>query len=209
MNIVSVTVGLTLMASASPMLLDMAITPAIAQKKAINFGIAETSAVTFAAANEGSTQLTGNTPLGCEIFEVSALAYKVTCTEGEGTKYVQEATRAFRLATEDLSCDDNDGNNGHGNSDGYDCSNPGNGGYANNVRVFDFPSPPGFTGHQCTITQNWGLDTDAFDRSKNKWKGKSCTPGDIWHSSFYENSDPNAWMYDVNGHNGWGDHKDY
>jgi hypothetical protein len=202
-------VGLSIMGAASPSIMNMSLAPFEAQKRAQNLGVAETSAVTFSAANEGATQLTGNTPQGCEIFEISSRAYEVTCIEGEGTKYVQTVTRAFRLKTEDLSCDDNDGNNGHGNSGGHDCSNPGNSGYANNVRVFDFPSPPGFTGHQCLATDNWGLDTSAFDRSKNKWKGKSCTPGDIWHNTFYENSDPNAWMYDVNGHNGWGDHKDY
>ena len=209
MNIVSVTVGLTLMASASPVLLDMAITPAIAQKRANNFGLAETRAVTFSAANEGETQLTGNTPEGCEVDEVGTLAYKITCTVGTDTQFVQSASRAFRLSVSDLSCEDGDGNNGHGNSDGYDCSNPGNSGYAGNVRVFDFPSPKGFTSHQCLPTENWGLDTPAFDREKNKWTGPSCIPGDIWHSAFYLNSDPNAWMYDVNGYNGYGDHPDY
>jgi len=98
---------------------------------------------------------------------------------------------------------------GHGNSGGYDCSNPGNGGFVKDLRVFDFPPPPGFTGHQCLTTDNWGLDTDAFDREKNKWKGKSCTPNAAWASAFYLNSDPNAWMYDINKHNGWGEHPDY
>ena len=39
---------------------------------------------------------------------------------------------------------------------------------------------------------------------KNKWKGKSCTPNAAWHSAFYLDGDPNAWMYDINKHNGWG-----
>jgi hypothetical protein len=209
MNIISALVGLSIMGAASPVMLDMSLAPIIAQKRAQNLGIAESAAVTFAAANEGQTQLTGSTPDGCEVAEISNLAYKITCIKGEGTNYVQSVTRAFRLATEDLSCDDNDGNNGHGNSDGYDCSNPGNSGYAGDVRVFDFPAPPGFTDHQCGITENWGLDSAAFDRKKNKWKGESCIPGDIWHRDFYTNSDPNAWMYDVNGHNGYGPHPDY
>ena len=201
-------VGLSIMGAAAPSMMTMSLAPFEAQKRAQNLGIAESAAVTFAAANEGETQLTGNTPDGCEVTEISTRAYDITCTEGDGTKYVQSVTRAFRLAAEDLSCDD-DGNNGHGNSDGNDCSNPGNSGYAGNVRVFDFPSPPGFTGHQCLDTDNWGLDTDAFDRDKNKWKGKSCRPGDAWSSVFYTNSDPNAWMYDINGEFGYGDHPDY
>ena len=207
MNLVSAIMGLSIMGAAAPSMMTMSIAPFEAQKRALNLGIAESAAVLYASTNEGKYQFVGSVPDECERTEIGDLAYEIECTEGEGTKYVQSVKRAFRLL--DPSCDDNDGNNGHGNSDGYDCSNPGNGGYANNVRVFDFPSPPGFTGHQCLGTDNWGLDTPAFDRSKNKWKGKSCTPSDIWHSAFYENSDPNAWMYDVNGHNGWGDHKDY
>ena len=209
MNIVSALVGLSVMGAAAPSMMTMSLAPFEAQKRAQNLGIAESAAVTFASANEGETQLSGNTPDGCEITEIATLAYEITCTEGKETKYVQSVTRAFRLAADDLSCDDNDGNNGHGNSDGNDCSNPGNSGYAGNVRVFDFPSPKGFTQHQCLPTDNWGLDTPAFDREKNKWKKPSCIPGDIWHPAFYANSDPNAWMYDVNGYNGYGDHPDY
>lgn len=209
MNLVSTMVGLSIMGAASPVMLDMSLAPIIAQKRAQNLGTAEAAAVTFAAANEGELQLTGNTPEGCEIAEVGARAYEITCTEGQDTPYVQSVSRSFRLAAEDLSCDDNDGNNGHGNSNGYDCSNPGNSGYAGNVRVFDFPSPKGFTPHQCLPTENWGLDTPAFDREKNKWKGKSCIPGDAWASVFYFDSDPNAWMYDINGEFGYGDHPDY
>ena len=209
MNLVSAIVGLTIMGAAAPSVMTMSIAPFEAQKRALHLGTAESTAVTFAAANEGETQLTGTTPERCEVINIATLAYNITCTEGEGTPYVQSVTRAFRLAAQDLSCDDNDGNNGHGNSGGYDCSNPGNSGYAGELRVFDFPPPPGFTGHQCLITDNWGLDTSAFNRKKNKWNGPSCTPADIWHSAFYENSDPNAWLYDVNNHNGWGDHINY
>jgi hypothetical protein len=206
MNIVGVMVGMSLMASAAPMVTQMAIAPAEASKRAQNFATAETAAVVFAATYEGGTDLPQNTD-NCvaDSKESSLNAYSVTCTHGDG-KYTQNVTRAFRLAIPD--CDDNDGNNGHGNSGGYDCSNPG-GGYANNVRVFDYPSPPGFTAHQCLPTDNWGLDTAAFDRDKNKWKKKSCIPSDAWALVYYNNSDPNAWMYDINGHNGYGDHPDY
>ena len=205
MNIVSVITGMTIMGIAAPKIANMSIQPFIAQKRAENFGIAEAAAVTFAAQNEGATSLTV-TPSLCDAPDpLSNGAYSITCTEGTGTPYVQTVTRSFRLQ----QCDDNDGNNGHGNSGGFDCSNPGNSGFVKDLRVFDFPPPPGFTGHQCLTTDNWGLDTDAFDREKNKWKGKSCTPNAAWASAFYLNSDPNAWMYDINKHNGWGEHPDY
>lgn len=203
MNIVSVMAGMTIMGVAAPQIANMSIQPFVAQKRAANFGLAESAAVTFAAANEGALAV-GTAPDGCNVINTNGTAYTVTCTEGEG-KYVQTVTRSFRLQ----QCDDNDSNNGHGNSGGHDCSNPGNSGFVKDLRVFDFPPPPGFTGHQCLITDNWGLDTDAFDREKNKWKGKSCTPNAAWHSTFYLDSDPNAWMYDINKHNGWGEHPDY
>lgn len=209
MNLVSTMVGMSLMAAASPIILDMAITPAVAQKKAINFGVAETSAVSYSAANEGKPDFVADIPDICDRTDLGDRAYKIECTGGKGTQYAQTVSRSFRLAVLP-SCDDNDANNGHGNSDGNDCSNPGNGGYANNVRVFNYPSPPGYTGHQCIDgVDNWGLDTDAFDREKNKWKGKSCTPGVLRHSTFYHNSDPDAWMYDINGEEGYGPHVDY
>jgi|TARA_X000000950_G_C13806268_1_gene615691 hypothetical protein len=205
MNIVSVITGMTIMGVAAPQIANMSIQPFVAQKRALNFGVAEAAAVTFAAKNEGATSLS-STPSLCDAPDpLSDGAYSITCTEGTGTPYVQTVSRSFRLQ----QCDDNDGNNGHGNSGGHDCSNPGNGGFVKDLRVFDFPPPPGFTGHQCLITDNWGLDTDAFDREKNKWKGKSCTPNAAWHNAFYLASDPNAWMYDINKHNGWGEHPDY
>jgi hypothetical protein len=208
MNLVSAMVGLSIMGAAAPSMMTMSIAPFEAQKRAINLGIAESAAVGYSASNEGKPDFVGDVPEICERTDLGDRAYEVECTEGDG-QYIQTVTRSFRLAVE-LACDDNDGNNGHGNSGGDDCSNPGQGGYANNVRVFNYPSPPGFTGHQCIDgVDNWGLDTDAFDREKNKWKGKSCTPGELRHSSFYHNSDPDAWMYDINGEEGYGPHIDY
>ena len=99
MNLVSAMVGLSIMGAAAPSMMTMSIAPFEAQKRAQNLGIAESAAVTFSAANEGETQLTGNTPDKCDVTEISPRAYDITCTEGEGTKYVQTVTRAFRLAS--------------------------------------------------------------------------------------------------------------
>ena len=123
MNIVSVITGMTIMGVAAPQIANMSIQPFVAQKRALNFGVAEAAAVTFAAKNEGATSLS-STPSLCDAPDpLSDGAYSITCTEGTGTPYVQTVTRSFRLQ----QCDDNDGNNGHGNNaGGYDCSNPGN-----------------------------------------------------------------------------------
>ena len=49
MNIVSTMVGMSLMGAAAPMVMNMALAPAEAAKRADNFGVAETAAVVFAA----------------------------------------------------------------------------------------------------------------------------------------------------------------
>jgi hypothetical protein len=208
MNIISSLVGLAVMGIATPGVMKMSIAPFEAQKRAQNLSIAESAAVTYSASNEGKPDLVGPVPDICERADLGDRAYKVDCIEGGDTKYRQTVTRSFRLAVVQ-SCNDNDGDNGHGNSDRHDCSNPGNGGYANNVRVFNYPSPPGFTGHQCLDTDNWGLDTYAFDREKNKWKGKSCTPFDLFDQAWYDLSEPDDWMYDINGEKGYGSHANY
>ena len=130
MNVVSTLVGLSLMGAAAPILVDMTVQPAIAMRKAENFGVAEAAAVVFAATYEGTYDTPVDTDTCVATEREVPNAYSVTCTHGRG-KYVQSVTRAFRLAVPDsgssnTSCDDNDGNNGHGNSGGYDCSNPGN-----------------------------------------------------------------------------------
>ena len=199
MNIISTTVGLSLIGAASPMIMNMAITPVVAQKRAQNFGIAESVAVTYATVNEGKVSLSA-APDGCTVTNLDTYAYSVTCEHGIG-KYVQRVTRSFRLAV----CDDNDGNNGHGNSNGYDCSNPG--GYANNARVFDYATPREFSRHQCPVDDPWGVN--GYNKSNSKWLGGACIPAQVWNSAAYYASTPDAWLYDVNNHNGWGHHPDY
>ena len=96
MNIVSSLVGVSIMGIAMPMVANMALQPIYAQKRAENFGVAEASAVTYAAKNEGGITLTP-VPDGCSVVEQEEQAFSVTCVHGEGS-FKQSATRSFRLA---------------------------------------------------------------------------------------------------------------
>ena len=184
----------------------MSIQPIIAQKRAVNFSIAETAAVTFAAQNEGAVALSAFPELCDDPVDLTNGAYSMTCKEGLNTPYLQTVTRSLRLQ----QCDDNDGNNGHGNSGGYDCSNPGNGGYADNVRVFNFPTPTKFTGHECPTHDTWGVNgyNDAQAAIYSEGYG-ACIPDVAWSKQTYKASNPDSWLYDINNHNGWGEHSDY
>ena len=98
MNIVSTVVGLSIMGTAMPMVANMAIQPMIAQKRAENLGIAEASAVTYAAMNEG-LPATSPVPDGCVLvgLEDSNSSYSITCVHGKDTMKAS-VTRSFRLA---------------------------------------------------------------------------------------------------------------
>ena len=90
------------MAGAAAPVMQMSIAPFEAQKRAKNLGIAESAAVTYVATNEWTTSL-DTTPSGCaNPVKLASGAYSITCSEGEGTQYVQSVTRSFRL---DDSCD--------------------------------------------------------------------------------------------------------
>ena len=83
MNLVSTMLGLTVMGIAAPTIMDISIAPVIAQKRANNFGIAESAAVVFAAANQGATQV-DSPPAGCELDDgTNAPAREITCSEGK------------------------------------------------------------------------------------------------------------------------------
>lgn len=110
MNIPSVVVAGALMGLLAPGVAHMTIQPFMAQKRATNFSIAEATAVSFAAKNEGALTLTP-TPDGCTVVVLDdSDAYSITCVEGEGT-FRQSATRSFRLAVlcEGSSCDSSSG----------------------------------------------------------------------------------------------------
>ena len=100
MNIVSMTVTAAIMGIVAPGVAQMSIMPVIAQKRATNFGIAESRAVAYAALNEGAPQLTPIDTLateGCTVNgDTETNAYVVTCSEGD--QFRQTVTRAFKLA---------------------------------------------------------------------------------------------------------------
>ena len=97
MNLTTVLVTLVIAGSATPGITKLALQPIIAQKRATNFGVAETQAVTFAAKNEGQISLT-KTPDDCKLEDIGGNAYTITCWEGK-SKYRMSATRAFRQWT--------------------------------------------------------------------------------------------------------------
>ena len=100
MNIVSVTVSAALMGIIAPGVAQMSIAPVIAQKRATNFGVAESRAVSYAALNDGAPQLTPLDPLvmpGCTTtVNQQTNAGTVTCIVGN--QFKQSVSRSFRLA---------------------------------------------------------------------------------------------------------------
>ena len=187
MNIVSAVVGLGIMGSAMPMIAQMSIQPYQAMKRAENFGVAESAAVVFAATYEGTLDIPENTD-SCVAAarDGTENAYSVTCTHGSG-QYVQSVTRAFRLAVPDERSDDVDG--------------------TDSSRQFQFETPTRFSGHQCPQHDAWGVY--GWNDQYYEALGGACTPRDIWNQPKYQFSDPDAWMWDANNFNGWGNHPDY
>lgn len=124
MNITSTLVGLSVMGMAAPALMDASLAPVIAQKRASNFAVAESIAVTYAAANEwADPNALAEVPDGCSLIYLNQFAMSISCFEGKD-KFRAEVTRSFRTA---VPMPTDDGNNGHGNdADGIDESNPGN-----------------------------------------------------------------------------------
>lgn len=187
MNVVSTLVGLSLMGAAAPIMVDMTVQPAIAMRKAQNFGVAEAAAVVFAATYEGTTDIPSDTDTCISAErEGTENAYSVTCTHGSG-KYVQSVTRAFRLAVPDQDLDNGDG--------------------AGSGRTFAFETPTRYSGHQCPIDDPWGVY--GYNDRYYQALGGACKPIDAWTQVKYQFSDPDAWLYDINNINGWGDHPDY
>ncbi len=188
MNIVSTLVGLSIIGATAPSMMKMSIAPYEAQLRAQNLGVAESAAVVFAATYEGTTEIPPSVTGTCtsEAREGTENAYSVTCTEGDG-RYVQSVTRAFRLAVPDEEL-----NNGDGAGIG---------------RQFDFETPTRYSGHQCPPYDSWG--TKGYNDQYYSALGGACIPDVAFTQTRYQFSNPDAWLYDINNHNGWGNHPDY
>ena len=187
MNLISAVIGTAIMGATAPMIAQMSIAPFQAQKRAENFGVAETAAVIYAASYEGKLEIPENTETCVSAArESTENAYSVTCTHGSG-KYVQSVTRAFRLAVPDKGLNDMDNNN--------------------NKRECAFETPTRFSGHQCPQQDAWGVY--GYNDQYYDVLGGACTPRDIWNENKYVFSNPDAWLWDANGFNGYGEHPDY
>jgi len=187
MNIVSSIVGLSIMGAAAPGMMTMSLAPFEAQKRATNMGIAETAAVVFAATYEGTLDIPTNTDTcTSEAREGTQNAYSVTCTYGTD-KYVQSVTRAFRLAVPDTDLDSVDG--------------------ADLTREFAYETPTRFSGSMCPTYDTWGVN--GYNDLNYVPMNGACIPHAVWTQSAYTLSNPDAWLYDVNNYNGWGNHLDY
>ena len=188
MNLVSTLVGLSIMGASAPVMLKMSIAPYEAQLRAQNLGVAESAAVVFASTYEGTTEIPPSVTGTCtsEAREGTENAYSVTCTEGDG-RFVQSVTRAFRLAVPEQELDNGDG--------------------ADTGREFDFETPTRYSGHQCPTYDAWG--TKGYNDQFYSALGGACIPDVAFTQTRYQFSNPDAWLYDINNHNGWGDHPDY
>ena len=179
MQLVTTIVSLSIAGTAMPMVAQMALTPAITQVKTNNFAIAEQQAVTYAARNEGQDEL-AEVPENCELDQAEAGVVSITCTQGV-KKFKAVVTRTFRSSIEL--------------------------GYAGNQRVFQYPTPKKYSGHQCPVYDAWGVY--GYNDQYEKALGGACIPREAWTEGKYMGSDPDAWMFDIHMHNGWDPHPDY
>ena len=179
MNIVSVMVGMTIMGAAAPTVMNIAIAPVEAAKRAENFGIAETSAVAFAASHDGGNTTPESTNV-CDVSEAEGDgAYIVTCKAGLG-RYEQEVTRAFRLQV--------------------------SGDYTNPLRSFAFNPPPKYSHVECPVNDPWGVMY--YNEHLKAGHLDACLPAPIWSEARYLESNPDDWLYDLTNH-GYGRHPDF
>ena len=179
MNIVSVLVSASLMGLIAPGIAQMAIQPAIAQKRAHNFAQAEVAAVTFAGQAEAAQSLP-DIPDRCSVEPPENSVYSITCTRGE-SKFAASVTRAFRIIDE---IDDG-----------------GSGG-----RTFQYETPDIGANACLPDSDPWGVNwwNDLHGRHVG-----ACVPTPAANQDDYLASNPDDWLYDINNINGWGHHPDY
>ena len=170
MNIVSSLVGISIMGAAAPSMIQMSLAPLEAQKRAENFSIAESTAVAFAANNEGQ-QNVGKAPDGCVLTNVAPSAYDITCTNGEG-RFLQTVTRSFKLRT--------------GSS------------YTNPTRAFSFETPKRYSHVECPVNDPWGVMW--YNEHLKAGHLDACIPSPVWSRERYLASDPADWLYDLSDH---------
>jgi hypothetical protein len=193
MNIVSTMVGLSIAGASAPMLMDMSLAPVVAQKRALNFGQAEAAAVSYAAANEFTEDDLLEPPSGCsnQALDAEGLSWEITCRAGVDTQFEQVVSRSFRvMPLRSESLDGGTGANGTGSN-----------------REFARAAIPfkDFYHSHCYGDDPWGLDW--FDRHPNL--NQPCRPRATYTKQAYLDSDPDAWLFDINNWNGWGSHPDY
>ena len=186
MNIISTIVGITIMGAAAPSVMQMTLAPVEAQVRAKNFSTAETSAVAFSAEWEGASSpnwTNTNVPSNCNSpvsTSSNNVSWDITCWSGEHTKrgdntnskYYQEVTRSFRLAssagTSSLTWSDS--------------------------------IPDNIGSHQCQNGDRWGLNPNTgFNALYGDILG-ACIPQVAWTEEAYLNSNPEQWKYDLRPH---------
>lgn len=188
MNIISTIVGLSIMGAATPMLMEMSLAPAIAQKKAQNFGHAESAAVLYVAQNQLATSRGNLTPDPDKCTSGgTGSAVNISCTFGTG-KYAQNVIRAFVLRPPSTS------NSGNGNNTG------------NGARSFVYATPK-IGAHPCIEDSDpWGVN---WWNDLNASSIDACIPSVAKDQPTYLASNPDDWLYEINNINGWGHHPHY
>ena len=170
MNIVSSLVGISIMGAAAPTMVQMTLAPLEAQKRAENFSIAESTAVAFAANNEGQ-QSVGKAPKGCTLSTTAPSAYDITCVSGEG-RFLQSVTRSFKLRTGST--------------------------YTNPTRTFAFETPSKYSHVECPVNDPWGVMW--YNDHLKAGHLDACIPSPVWSEARYLESDPADWLYDLSDH---------
>ena len=170
MNIISSLVGISIMGAAAPTMVQMTLAPLEAQKRAENFSIAESTAVAFAANNEGQ-QSVGKAPKGCTLNTTAPSAYDITCVSGEG-RFLQSVTRSFKLRTGST--------------------------YTNPTRTFAFETPSKYSHVECPVNDPWGVMW--YNDHLKAGHLDACIPSPVWSEARYLESDPADWLYDLSDH---------
>ena len=184
MNLVSIMVGLSIAGASAPVLMEMSLAPVIAQKRALNFGEAESLAVAYSAANEGKETKQAAIPDECEEENKGDGAWEVKCRGGSvDSKYVQYVTRSYRLIPPTTS-------------------------YTNPDREFawETPSRSDFSHVECPVNDPWGVGW--YNEHLAAGHLGNCIPSPVWSSERYFESNPDDWLFDLTFW-GYGNHPDF